>query len=129
MTYLIQIVGAALLAAVLTALLRPVSPAMTIVFTAACSILLLLAILNPLGNTLNAISQMLATAGIDGSLYLPVIKAVGISVLVRITAELCRDSGQGALAAKLELAGAVTSIAVCVPLIQQVFQLLGMMME
>ncbi|MGN1014879.1 MAG: SpoIIIAC/SpoIIIAD family protein [Butyricicoccus sp.] len=129
MTYLIQIVGAALLAAVLTALLRPVSPAMTIVFTAACSILLLLAILEPLGNTLNAISQMLATAGIDGSLYLPVIKAVGISVLVRITAELCRDSGQGALAAKLELAGAVTSIAVCVPLIQQVFQLLGMMME
>ena len=53
------------------------------------------------------------------------ILSVGIAVLVRIVSALCRDAGQGALAVKLELAGTVASIAVCIPLVQQVFALIA----
>ncbi|MFR0941350.1 MAG: SpoIIIAC/SpoIIIAD family protein [Butyricicoccus sp.] len=60
----------------------------------------------------------------DSALYLPVCKAVGVAVVVRITAALCRDAGQSALAAKMEIAGAVLTFSVCLPLFEQVLDLL-----
>ena len=51
-------------------------------------------------------------------------KAVGVAVVVRITAALCRDAGQSALAAKMEIAGAVLTLSVCLPLFEQVLDLI-----
>ncbi|MDE7036247.1 MAG: stage III sporulation protein AD, partial [Eubacteriales bacterium] len=37
----------------------------------------------------------------------------------------CKDAGQNALAAKLELAGTAAAVAACMPLFRQVLQLAG----
>ena len=49
---------------------------------------------------------------------------LGVAVVVRITAALCRDAGQSALAAKMEIAGAVLTLSVCLPLFEQVLDLI-----
>ena len=49
---------------------------------------------------------------------------VGIAVLVRILAALCRDAGQSALAAKVELAGTVLAFGAALPLLEQVLTFL-----
>jgi len=54
----------------------------------------------------------------------PLIKAVGISVVTKITAELCRDGGEGALAAKTELIGTAACIVVMLPLLSSVLKLI-----
>ena len=69
-------------------------------------------------------SGLLSQCGLDSALYLPVCKAVGVAVVVRITAALCRDAGQSALAAKMEIAGAVLTLSVCLPLFEQVLDLI-----
>ena len=71
-----------------------------------------------------AFSGLLSQCGLDSALYLPVCKAVGVAVVVRITAALCRDAGQSALAAKVEIAGAVLTLSVCLPLFEQVLDLI-----
>ena len=65
---------------------------------------------------------LVLTAGVI--LLLRVCKAVGVAVVVRITAALCRDAGQSALAAKMEIAGAVLTLSVCLPLFEQVLDLI-----
>ena len=70
-------------------------------------------------------SALLEQGGITGSLYLPVLQAVGIAVIVRIMGALCRDAGQSALAAKVEIVGAVLALSVCLPLFEQVLDLLA----
>lgn len=64
----------------------------------------------------------------EKNLYLPVIKAVGIAILVHITAQVCRDAGESALGSKLELAGVLAALEVCIPLMQEVFLLLESML-
>ena len=71
-----------------------------------------------------AVSGLLSQCGLDSALYLPVCKAVGVAVVVRITAALCRDAGQSVLAAKMEIAGAVLTLSVCLPLFEQVLDLI-----
>lgn len=119
----------ALLGTVLTVLLRPSSPAIAVFLSLVCSLVLLYRVLDPLGETLASMSALMASAGLDGQIYFPVFKAVGIAVIVRMVSNLCRDAGQSALGTKLEFAGAIASIAVCIPLVEQVFELMGSMLQ
>ena len=78
-----------------------------------------------LGGTMQRFSGLLTQGGITQSLYLPVLKTVGVAVVVRIMSALCRDSGQSALAAKLEIMGAILALSMCLPLLEQVLELVA----
>ena len=82
------------------------------------------AVFSAAGSAAQRFSGLLSQCGLDSALYLPVCKAVGVAVVVRITAALCRDAGQSALAAKMEIAGAVLTFSVCLPLFEQVLDLI-----
>lgn len=128
MELVIKLAIVALCGALFASFLRPLSPVFGVLTALACGIILLMAILDPVGKIFHALSVFLTAAGISGEIYLPVIKAVGISVVVHIAAQVCRDAGEGSLGNKLELAGTVAAIAACVPLMQQVFTLLESML-
>ena len=103
---------------------------MTIIFAVAfllvltAGVILLLRVFSAAGSAAQRFSGLLSQCGLDSALYLPVCKAVGVAVVVRITAALCRDAGQSALAAKVEIAGAVLTLSVCLPLFEQVLDLI-----
>ena len=103
---------------------------MTIIFAVAfllvltAGVILLLRVFSAAGSAAQRFFGLLSQCGLDSALYLPVCKAVGVAVVVRITAALCRDAGQSALAAKMEIAGAVLTLSVCLPLFEQVLDLI-----
>lgn len=125
MESLLAACGAALLALVLTLTIRKDSPAIAFLLALGAGLVVLYRTLAAVGGAVQSFSQLFTQGGMGESLYLPVIKVVGIAVVVRIMSALCKDGGQGALAAKLELAGAVLAIVACLPLLTQVLSLLG----
>ncbi len=129
MSLVLTVAAIALLGAMLAVFVRPISPVFALLISLACGLVLLLCVLEPFGAIFRDLSQIMASAGLDSEIYLPVLKAVGIAVVVRISSALCHDAGQNALAVKLELVGTVASIAVCIPLVQQVFELIGTILE
>jgi len=60
-----------------------------------------------------------------GRIAEPLLKVVGVSVVTKVTSELCRDSGEGALAAKMELCGSAACIVVSLPIVSSALKLLG----
>ena len=48
------------------------------------------------------------------------MKTVGIAILARISAELCRDAGEGGLGVFAELAGSAAAIVAAAPLLRGV---------
>ena len=50
---------------------------------------------------------------------------LAITQVTHISAELCRDAGEKAVAAKLELCGAAASLMCVLPLAEQALALLG----
>lgn len=64
-------------------------------------------------------------AGLDGALLASLYKGIGVALCARLTAELCRDQGQRALAAKVELCGAVCGLICALPLLQRALSLAG----
>ena len=51
------------------------------------------------------------------------LKALGISMCCRIGAEICRDSGENALASKIELAGKVSIVLISIPVVKQLLEI------
>ena len=60
------------------------------------------------------------TAGLSPAVLAPVVKTVGIAVLTRVSAELCRDAKEGGIAAFVETAGAAAARFVSLPLFNTV---------
>lgn len=115
--------GLVLLALVLTTVLKKDAPAIAILLSLVAGVLILLRAFEMADGVLANLTGLLDQGGIERDLYLPVLKCVGVAVVVRVMGALCRDNGQGALAAKLEIAGAVLALALCLPLVEQVLAL------
>lgn len=115
--------GLALLALVLSAALKKDAPAIAMLLALAAGVLILLRAFEMANGALDRLYGLLEQGGIARETYLPVLKCAGVAVVVRVMGALCRDNGQGALAAKLEIAGAVLALALCLPLVEQVLAL------
>lgn len=99
--------GIVVLALVLSLTLKKDAPVIAFLLVLAAGVVLLLRLGEAAQSTMQRFSALLARGDLSAELYGPVLRVVGIAVLVRILAALCRDAGQSALAAKVELAGTV----------------------
>ena len=59
-------------------------------------------------------------AGLSPAVLAPVVKTVGIAILTRIAAEVCRDAQEGGIAAFVETTGAALALYVALPLMRAV---------
>lgn len=128
MTALWTWAGAAVIAALLTLVLRKDCPSLAFAVALAGGLYVLTGAAAPLREVAQAVAHLLEAAGGGTAIYIPVVKSVGIAAVVRIAGAICRDAGQSALAAQLELAGAAAAVAVCLPLLTQVLVLAGGML-
>lgn len=63
------------------------------------------------------------TAGLSPAVLAPVLKTVGVAILTKVTAELCRDAKEGGIAAFVETAGAAAALLVSLPLLKTVLSM------
>ena len=63
--------------------------------------------------------------GLSPAVVTPVLKCVGIGVITRLAADLCRDAGQSAPASAVELAGAACALGAALPLVRALLDMAG----
>ena len=73
-----------------------------------------------LGAAVELMEELAGLAGLSEVLLEPVVKTVALSILTRVTAEICRGAGERGLAAFVETAGAVLALAAALPLVRAV---------
>ncbi len=64
-------------------------------------------------------------AGINSSYVGIVFKSAAVACMTSICAAVCRDMGQGGIAAKLELAGRISIVVTALPAISALLKLIG----
>lgn len=119
-----QIAAVAVAGAVCAAVVKKQTPDMALVVT-LCAVTLILstavAALEPVRELMDALGEQ---AGLSAAVLAPVIKTVGIALLTRVCAELCRDANESGIAAAVEIAGGGCALLVCLPLFRAVLELI-----
>lgn len=118
-----RIVGIGLIGAILSILLRNSKPEFSMLIPVVVSFTVLACAMPYLIRITEELSIMASSAGINSSYMRIVIKVIGISYLVCITAELCKDAGENAIAAKIELGGKLIILAMAIPIINSLLNL------
>ena len=73
---------------------------------------------------LEEIRTLLERAGIE-ALYLSILlRTLAAALVTRLCADLCKDGGSQALASAVEIAGAAAALAIAMPLLKAVIELL-----
>ena len=118
-----QVCGFALLGVAVVLILRGFRPEYATVAGIAVGMLLLLGTLTPLKTVMDSITSIAAHTGF--SVYSTVIlKSMGIGILAQTTADVCRDSGVGMIASKVEFAAKIIILLLCVPILQTLMSLI-----
>ena len=106
------------LAAVMgAAFLKRGTPELGMVLTLTACLVIAGGALSEVRYAAGILREMVLRTGLEEELFAPLWKIVGISLAARLGAELCRDGGQGALAAMIELCGALCAFVAAAPLL------------
>ena len=125
---MMQGAAVAVTAALCAAVVRRGAPEIALVLVLAAGIWVLLSVAESLSAVTALMEELSQLAGLDRSVVEPVFKTVVLSILTKLTAEVCRSAGEGGLAAAVETAGTVLALAVALPLVQGVMELMAGML-
>ena len=112
-------------AVVLSAVLRKNTPELALLLALAAGLWMLALTAEGLGAVAALIQELADQAGLPEALLEPVMKTVALSILTKLTVEICRSAGEGGVAAFVETAGAVLALTVALPLVRAVAQMMG----
>lgn len=74
---------------------------------------------------LELISYAISQTGLSSVLFLPIIKCVGIAIIVKVTSGLCKDAGQSGIASAVEMLGSAAELFTAIPLISSLLDTIG----
>ncbi|MCL2588657.1 MAG: stage III sporulation AC/AD family protein [Oscillospiraceae bacterium] len=125
MDIVIRAVILGVVGSVLALVIRKNAPEIGLVLTLAVALLVVGLGAELIRTILDFADTLQTAAGLSPALIGPVLKTVGIGILTRIAADICKDAGQGAIASTVELAGTVAALYIALPLMQTVFSMIG----
>lgn len=111
-----KIIATGLIGGILTVAVRQYKKEYAILTALATGVALLFMISDTLEQLVASIRLLTDKTGIDGKFVSVVMKVVGIGYITEFGAQILRDSGEGAIAAKVELGGKVCILALTLPI-------------
>lgn len=125
---MLQIAAAAGTGVLCAAVVRRGAPEFSLVLALAAGGCVLWLAMDGVAMLARAMELLSAMTGLEIWVLEPVFKTVVLSVLTRVTAEVCRCGGESGIAAFVETTGTVLALAVGLPLVQGVLEMIGGML-
>ena len=93
-----------------------------------CVCALLIAIFPYFSQLLAHILSFSKLSGTDTENFTLLLKAVGIGYISQFSSDICADAGENAIASKIELAGRICILAMTVPVVSSLVEMIGKML-
>ncbi len=120
-----QVAVVAIVGALCAVVIKPHAREIALAVSLCAGAVILLGVLQAAGEIRELFSALAEAAGLAPAVLSPMLKTVGISILTRITAALCRDAGEGGVASFVEVVGAALALVVTAPLLRAVLDTLS----
>ena len=121
---MIKIAGIILISLLLIIILKQTKREFAIILSIACAVVLFVTVADDFFSIAQRIFNL--TAGIDNlDTYVSLmLKILGISLIAQFIVDLCRDSGENALASQTEIASKIIILIMTLPLFETVVNII-----
>jgi stage III sporulation protein AD len=119
---IIQIVGFGFIATFLAIVMKEQKANFAFLLTLAAGVIIFLFLIDRIGLILSMLQKLADNAGLNMIYVGTIMKIIGIAYIAEFGAQIIRDAGQAAIAAKVELAGKVLILVMAVPIMTVIIE-------
>ena len=119
-----KLAGLSAITALLSLTVRSIRPEMGLQTALAGGLIILFMAVSELSGITERIRELTASFGLDESIPALILKAAGIAYMTDISAGVCRDAGESALAVKTEICGRLMLLAAAMPMLTDLARIL-----
>lgn len=120
-----SLVGIGLIAAALAVVLRQHRPEFAMLVSLAAGVLILWRVMDDVLPVVEQVRAILQSTALPVEYAGILFKALGICFLTQIACDTCKDAGESAISAKVEMAGKIAVLVVSLPLFGQVLTIVA----
>lgn len=124
MSEVIKIIGIGMISLIIIIIIKQYRPEFAIYISIIAGILILIISLQKMGEIVSLIKSISDKAGINGEFLKIILKITGIAILAEFAVSVCKDSGESAIASKIEMGSKVIIISMSIPIISSLLELM-----
>ena len=109
-------------ALIIIMLLKQYKPEFVIYVSLAAGAIILFLVMDKLSGIISLLKSLSTKASINQEFLIILIKITGIAFLTEFATSICKDSGETAIANKIDLGGKVLIIAISIPIISTLLE-------
>lgn len=121
---IVKIIGIALIALVIIIMLKQYRPEYAIFISILTGILILFLVMDRLTGIINLIESIQDKFSINTQFIALLIKITGIAFLSEFAVSVCKDSGEAAIASKIEIGSKIIIISMSIPIISSLLEII-----
>ena len=121
---IIKIRGIALIALIIIILLKQYKPEFVLYVSLIAGALILFLVIDELTGIVKLIQSIADKASINSQFLSILLKITGIAFLSEFAVSICKDSGEAAIASKVELGSKIIIISMSIPIISTLLEII-----
>lgn len=121
---LFKIIGIGLATVICYIIVKPIKPEMAIFISIIGSCIIFIFCIDSISNVIDIINNLIEKTGINGNLFLIILKVIGIGYLIEFSSNLCNEAGVSSISNKIELAGKVSILVLSIPIITNLLNII-----
>lgn len=119
---IIKIIGIGLISLVITIIVKQYKPEFAVYISLMAGALILMIVFDKLSEVIKLLNNLASKSAINSKFISLLIKITGIAILTEFAVSICKDSGETAIANKMDIGGKIMIIAVSVPIISSLLE-------
>ncbi len=119
---IIKIIGVGLISLIIIIIVRQYKPEFTLYVSLLAGALILIFIMDKIGGIVDLLTSLANKTAINNQFLLLLIKITGIAFLTEFAVSLCKDSGENAIANKVDMGGKVIIVSMSIPIISSLLE-------
>ena len=124
MEEIIKIVGIGLIALVIVLILKQYRPEYTIYVSIFAGVLILTLTMSKISGIINLLKSISDKTYINKQFLGILLKITGVAIITEFAVSICIDAGEKAIASKIEIGSKVIIIAMSIPIISSLLELI-----
>lgn len=119
---IIKIIGVGLIALIIIIILKQYRPEFVIYVSIIAGVIILILIMDKVSAIIDLLTSLSNKTVINNEFLVLLIKITGIAFLTEFSVSICKDSGETAIANKIDIGGKVVIISMSIPIIASLLE-------
>lgn len=121
---IIKIIGIGLISLIIIIIIKQYRPEFAIYISIIAGVLIITLCMDKLTGIINILTTLSNKTGLNSEYLGILLKITGIAILTEFAVSICNDSGESAIATKIDLGGKIIIISISIPIIVALLELI-----